>query len=419
MPATRFPSGPPCSILGCAFPDLTPRNAVVQFSRQNRDEVATPGLSAKSTGASAVSRGAETAIFVPSCGPRQSGFDEELRRLLRGRLLLIHLLALALILLLTAMMGLTPTAEQVGVVQVRESHFWARLAAQFAEATIATFALSRFSGMTLRSLRIWELAFFITYAAAAGLNRFEVLASPIEGAAGNVPALAMGFNDLTSLQGFIILILAYGVLIPNTRRRSLLLVAALTAVPLAIVPAAAVANPLLHEGRVLALIAQSCALPDVPGGHRDLCRLPRVYSSAAGLRGRAAGRANRPIHAEAETRRRHHGEVWLAEHRLLKWPCAAEFIRPELAATPRDCSPLRAGGAGGNWIDPPQHRAGVRLRPGRGRFLLLCDGVSRWTDAGGSGPSSRAIAARSRRLFAAATLWSAGERMPLVWSTAT
>ena len=91
----------------------------------------------------------------------------------------------------------------------------------------------------------------------------------------------MGFNDLTSLQGFIILILAYGVLIPNTRRRSLLVVAALTAVPLAIIPAAAAVNPSLREGRVLALIVQ-CALPDVPGGHRDVCRLPRGLLSSGG-----------------------------------------------------------------------------------------------------------------------------------------
>ena len=203
------------------------------------------------------SQRAETAIFLPSGGAPQSGFDEELRRLLRGRLLLIHLLTLALIVLLAAMIRLTPTAEQEGIIQPRESYFWGRLAAQFAEAAIGTSALWRFSAMTLRSLRIWELTFFVTYAATAGLNRFEVLASPIKGAAGNVPALAMGFNDLTSLQGFIILILAYGVLIPNTPRRSLLLVAVLTAVPLAIIFVAAAVNPSLHGGRVLALIVQS------------------------------------------------------------------------------------------------------------------------------------------------------------------
>src|SRR5208282_3457238 len=53
-----------------------------------------------------------TAIFVPGGNVPQRGFDEELRRLLRGRLLLIHLLTLALIVLLAAMIRLTPTVEQ-------------------------------------------------------------------------------------------------------------------------------------------------------------------------------------------------------------------------------------------------------------------------------------------------------------------
>ena len=305
------------------------------------------------------SQRAETAIFVPGCGMPGSGFDEELRRLLRGRLLLIHLLTLALIVLLAAMIRLTPTAEQEGIIQPREIYFWGRLAAQFAEAAIGTFALWRFSAMTLRSLRLWELTFFVTYAAAAGFNRFAAMAAPIEGIAGSVPELAVGFSDLTSLQGFIILILAYGVLIPNTPRRSSLVVAVLTAVPLAIIFVAAAVNPSLRGGRVVALVVQSM-----------LClAFPVVIALFAAARAIALQRRAFEAERKAEQINQYTlkqklgegsmGEVWLAEHRLLKRPCAVKFIRGEFAATPRHRGPLRAGSASGHRVDPPQHGTGL------------------------------------------------------------
>src|SRR5208282_4596197 len=140
--------------------------------------------------------------------------------------------------------------------------------------------------------------------------------------------------DLTSLQGFIILILAYGVLIPNTPRRSLLVVAVLTAVPLAIIFVAAAVNPSLRGGRVVALVVQSM-----------LClAFPAVIALFAAARAIALQRRAFEAERKAEQINQYTlkqklgegsmGEVWLAEHRLLKRPCAVKFIRGELAAHP-------------------------------------------------------------------------------------
>ena len=105
--------------------------------------------------------------------------------------------------------------------------------------------------MSQRSLRLWELVHFGILAAYCGLSRFESLAYIDEG---RVSPFWLPFWALASLQGFIPLILAYGVLIPNTRRRSLLVVAALTAVPFAALAAAAAASPALRESALTPLI---------------------------------------------------------------------------------------------------------------------------------------------------------------------
>lgn len=288
---------------------------------------------ADSTGAFDVFREADTAVYRPD-GSGSGRFEEELRRLLRGRLLLIHLLNLSLVVLLAAMLVFTPATEQAGIRQPRETLFWARLSVQFVDAAAGALVLWRFAALGLRSLRFWEFAFFFINAAAAGLNRFDALAAPIEGLAESVPTMAAGFSNLTSLQGFIILVLAYGVLIPNTSRRSLMVVAPLTAVPLAIVPAAAAANPTLHEGRVFALIVQSTLCLTFPAAIAIF-----AAARATALQRRAIEAERRAAQIDQYTLKQKlgegaMGEVWLAEHRLLKRPCAVKFVRADLAGRP-------------------------------------------------------------------------------------
>jgi hypothetical protein len=129
-------------------------------------------------------------------------------------------------------------------------------AASFAETLTGALVLWRRPGMSLRSLRLWELFLFAVHAGSSGYGRFEALAYTSEAA--RIVQQLIGFSGLATLQEFITLILAYGVLIPNTRRRGLVVVAALAAVPFAIIPAAAV-NPLLRAGHVPVLFIQ-CAM---------------------------------------------------------------------------------------------------------------------------------------------------------------
>ena len=280
-----------------------------------------PIPSAESTGVFSVSWDVPTASFVPGGRVPQSGFDEELRRLLRSANLrssigprLHH----------SARRAELPHSDRrkEAVVQFSEAYWWAMLAAQLAEGLIGTLVLWRLSGMTLGSLRLWELIFFATHAATSGLNQFEALTAPIAAAAQGVPTLSVGFSGLRSLQGFVILILAYGALIPNTRRRSLAVVAALAAVPLAIVPAAAAVNPMLREGYVPLLIVQSALGLMFPAAIAVF-----AAARAAALQRRAIEAERRAEQIDQYALRRKlgeggMGEVWLAEHRLLKrpWP---------------------------------------------------------------------------------------------------
>jgi hypothetical protein len=106
---------------------------------------------------------------------------------------------------------------------------------------------------------MWELICFATLAATYGYDRFEKFAF-LDARVLPAPLTAIGLMGLATLQGFAMMILAYGVLIPNTRRRSLMAVAGLFAVAIAAIPAAAAANPLLLGGHVFGLVV------DAPGG---------------------------------------------------------------------------------------------------------------------------------------------------------
>jgi serine/threonine-protein kinase len=146
------------------------------------------------------------------------------------------------------------------------------------------------------------------------------------------PFITIGLYGAVTLFGFTTIILAYGVLIPNTRRRSLAGVAAITATPFVSVIAAALINPALRDDHVVPLFVQAAANLAFPAAIAVF-----AASRATALQRRAfeAERRAERIGQYALKRKLGEGgmgEVWLAEHGLLKRPCAIKFVRQDMAA---------------------------------------------------------------------------------------
>jgi serine/threonine-protein kinase len=180
---------------------------------------------------------------------------------------------------------------------------------------------------------MWCSLFFGIHAGIAGVYRFRELALADE-AVQKHSLVVIGFIGLFTLGAFDILILSYGVLIPNTRRRSLVVVAAMAAVPFAAIPPAVAVSPILRHGHFLPLVFQCLFMMALPV---TIAVFVAARTTALHRRAFEAERRAEQIGQYALKRKLGEGgmgEVWLAEHALLKRPCAVKFIRPDLAAHP-------------------------------------------------------------------------------------
>jgi eukaryotic-like serine/threonine-protein kinase len=275
--------------------------------------------------------GSLTATFAPGAAVSGGGFDEELRQLLRSRLILAHLLGLAFVAMISALSFVVTGVDEDPTHRPDQGTPWL-FVPLLAQCLAGAAVLWRSPRMSLRSLRRWELAHFAAAAAFWGLYRFELLAQVAGGP--NPSSLAIGSAGGLTLFPLITLILAYGVLVPNSRRRSLLGVAGLTAVPFAAVAAAVAVSPALGWPHFVTLVVQAAANLVFPAA---IAVFAAIRAAALQRRAFEAERRAEQIGQYALKRKLGEGgmgEVWLAEHALLKRPCAMKFIRADLAAHP-------------------------------------------------------------------------------------
>ena len=119
------------------------------------DETVTFAASPDSATVAFVASPGSATVTLPGRLSFGRGFDEEVRRLLRSRLIFVHLLALLYISLLAALSWAVPNRDPL--MRPDQGNPW-RLLPPFAEYVVGIAVLWRSPGMTLRALRLWELA---------------------------------------------------------------------------------------------------------------------------------------------------------------------------------------------------------------------------------------------------------------------
>jgi serine/threonine-protein kinase len=278
----------------------------------------------------------ETLVRNTSSGPPpvvstgSAGFAEEVRLLLRSRLLIAHatvgfasgiiaLCGLSGIPVMPAEAGMGPWAVGMPVLV-------------FGQCAAGLVLLARRPGAPIGTLRFVEVSHFGTIALAGIVGRFVVLNAPAAPSPDpRFAGMVYRFDAILTNYPIVFSVVLYGVVIPNTRRRSLIGAGLLCGVPVVATVLAAAVNADVRPH-----------LPAIlPGGAVPLFMAGAIAvfcaTRANDLRRQAFEAKREAQQLGAYTLRRKlgeggMGEVWLAEHRLLKRPCAMKFIRAELAA---------------------------------------------------------------------------------------
>lgn len=259
-------------------------------------------------------------------------FDEETRVLLHHRLLVTHgtVGVVTLVLTVTGLFGIpiVPTGAGLGR--------WATglPLLGFGQSLAGLLFLWWRPHAPLSTLRFVELTQFCWIALVGGASRLMTLSAPPAASPDPMyPHLVYRYDAILSNFPFLFAVIFYGVLIPNTRRRSLLAVAMYCTISMALTTIAVAVNPpvraVVWEVAPVSVLMLFMALV-VAVFTASRCTALRRQAFEARREAQQIG----PYTLGRVLGKGGMGEVYLAEHRLLKRPCAVKFVQAELAADP-------------------------------------------------------------------------------------
>jgi serine/threonine-protein kinase len=255
--------------------------------------------------------------------------EQEIRLLLRHRLMILSAVAGLLLVATLAMCAFSAAA-------LRADGSTASQLVRLAGVTVSAlvfFSLRRNAGISLRRLRIVEVALLAVFAFSLAWRQHRVLlAVAVPGAFDGPRHMAtylLGVNA-TCLIGWMLAIVGYGVLIPNTWKRTAVAVALLTFIPCAIIVSDSWASKPVREARFTMLFMSAIGLV----GAGVLASFGSFKISTLQHKALAARRLG-PYRLKQRLGSGGMGTVYLAEHELLKRPCAVKLIRPERASDPQ------------------------------------------------------------------------------------
>jgi serine/threonine-protein kinase len=257
--------------------------------------------------------------------------QEDLRSVLRRRLLFLATLGVIVYAYFVAIWGFAPRHPQPPYhfweFKPRDWSFFLLVHGTFVGELFAFVVLWRYPASSLRQLRLIELG--IVSLPVLDLIRYEALLlfagrQLLEFVASEGPYRNMAWSQVFP---WFLLIVAYGVTVPNTSRRSALVMTLLSLAALALNVTAAVRDEVLGRPSVqLYLVEMALWL-----GYGtaivvfNAYRIEVLWAGTATARQLGQYRLGRRLGAGGM------GEVYLAQHILLRRPCALKLIRPERA----------------------------------------------------------------------------------------